>query len=226
METEKVIKKFIKIIIGCLIAIVLVMTVTNLYIVYSTNPAVLSAETLAPANYDCIMVLGAGVRGGRPSPILRDRLAKGYQLYNQGAAPKLLLSGDHHTTNYDEISAMRDYMHGKNVPAVDIFMDHAGLSTYESMIRAKNVFGVRKIIVVTQKFHISRALYLARQVGIKAVGVPAEDIAYVGAAYRNAREVVARSKDFFVGLLKPSSYIGGEPVDISGDGTVTDDSLK
>ncbi len=217
------ITKLIKLIIGLMIAVALMITISNLYIIYSTNASVFNAETLVPADYDCIMVLGAGVRAGRPSPILRDRLAKGYQLYSEKAAPKLLLSGDHHTANYDEISAMQDYMHKKGVPAVDVFMDHAGLSTYESMIRAKNVFGVRKMIIVTQKFHINRALYLAHQVGIDAVAVPAEDIAYVGAAYRSSREIIARSKDFFVGFIKPTTYISGEPIDISGDGTVTDD---
>ncbi len=214
---------FFKFTLACLAVVLAVTFVANTYVIASTNAVIYDIAELVDGDYDCIMVLGAGVRGGRPSPILNDRLARGYQLYQQGYAPKLLLSGDHHTENYDEIAAMQAYMRNAGVPDCDIFMDHAGLSTYESMMRASQVFGVRKMIVVTQQFHINRALYLAKQAGIDAVGVSAAKIAYRGATYRAMREVLARTKDFFIGIIKPKMYIGGPSIDIHGDGSVSDD---
>ncbi len=220
---SQVLKKLIK---GLFIIIVtgfVVLLVTNLYIIVSTNDQITTIETIEADDYDCIMILGAGVRNGHPSPILRDRLLRGYQLYIAGTAPKILLTGDHHRQNYDELAAMQTYMRDEGVPDSDIFLDHAGLSTYDSMMRASRVFGVKKMIIVTQEFHINRALYLAEQAGIEAVAVSAPRTAYPGAMYRNMREVLARGKDFFSGLIKPQSYIGGPPIDIHGDGSVTDD---
>ncbi len=220
---SKALKRLIKgiffiIFFGCIVLIV-----TNFYIIASTNGQITTIEAIEADDYDCIMILGAGVRNGRPSPILRDRLLRGYQLYRAGVSPKILLSGDHHRQNYDELAAMQTYMRDEGVPDSDIFLDHAGLSTYDSMMRASRVFGVKKMIIVTQEFHINRALYLAEQAGIEAVAVSAPHTVYSGAMYRNMREVLARSKDFFSGIIKPQSYIGGPPIDIHGDGSVTDD---
>ncbi len=219
----KLIQALFKVALAATGLLIVVVLFSNLYVVMSTNDAIMSADAVVESDYDCIMVLGAGVRGGQPSPILRDRLLRGYQLYAAGVAPKILLSGDHHRLHYDEIAVMQSYMQAKGVPASDVFMDHAGLSTYQSMIRARRVFGVEKMIVVTQSFHLNRSLYLARQVGIEAIGVTAMPNSYRGKVYRNIREVLARTKDYFVGQFKPATYIDGPQIDISGDGRVTDD---
>ncbi len=205
------------------VLVVITVVASNLYIIKSTEKDIFTMEDLPADDYDCIMVLGAGAWGNRPSPILRDRLAMGEALYRSGAAKKLLLSGDHQRKNYNEVGVMNDYMVEQGITLSDIFLDHAGLSTYQSMMRAKHVFGVHKMIVVTQKFHMQRALYLANCAGIAAVGVAAEDIAYPSASYRESREILARSKDYFNGLLKLESYIGGDPIDIAGDGRQTQD---
>ena len=117
-------------------------------------------------SHDCIIVLGAGLWDDKPSPMLKDRLEKGISLYKAGAAPKLLMSGDHGRTGYNEVQVMKQYAIDAGVPSEDIFMDHAGFSTYESMIRARDIFGVTSPIVVTQKYHLYRAVYIGKSLGI------------------------------------------------------------
>ena len=140
-------------------------------------PYLLTAEEAAGSGADCILVLGCGVRpDGEPSLMLRDRLDMGLRLYDAGAAPKLLMSGDHGRTDYDEVGAMKRYAMDRNVPSSDVFQDHAGFSTYESMYRARDVFCAEKILIVSQSYHLYRAVYDARALGLDAWGVAAEDV--------------------------------------------------
>ena len=121
---------------------------------------------------DAIVVLGASVfADGTPSGILQDRLDDGIALYKAGVAPKLIMSGDNSTVSYNEVQVMKDYAISQGVPSQDIFCDHAGFSTYESMYRAKNVFGAQRIVVATQTYHLYRALYAAQGLGLEAIGV-------------------------------------------------------
>ena len=171
---------------------------------------------------DCILILGCGVRpNGEPSLMLRDRLDKGIELYEAGIAPKLLMSGDHSREDYDEVNAMKDYAMAAGVPEEDIFTDHAGFSTYESMYRARDVFAVKKLVIVSQRYHLFRAVYDARALGLDAYGDAAEDIAYYGQSLREAREILARVKDFFYCLAQPAPTFLGEVIPIWGDGTLT-----
>ncbi|MGN1450505.1 MAG: vancomycin high temperature exclusion protein, partial [Eubacteriales bacterium] len=110
----------------------------------------------------------------------------------------------------------------KGVPEEDIFKDHAGFSTYESIYRAKVVFGAEKVVIVTQKYHIYRALYIAKSLGLDAVGVASDPRAYRGELYRQAREYAARVKDFGMCLFKPLPTYLGELIPISGDGRMTE----
>ncbi|MBQ3031208.1 MAG: YdcF family protein, partial [Anaerotignum sp.] len=152
------------------------------YIKKETAEKIITAEEATDA--DCILVLGCGVReDGSPSLMLRDRLEKGIELYEAGTAPKLLMSGDHGRKNYDEVNLMKGYAMEKGVPSEDIFMDHAGFSTYDSMYRARDIFCAEKVIVVSQEYHLYRALYLAEKLGLEAYGVPAQDVNYRGQAY-------------------------------------------
>ncbi len=173
---------------------------------------------------DCIIVLGCQVRdNGTPSPMLRDRLQRGVELYDLGAAPKLLMSGDHSREDYDEVGAMKRFAVEAGVPSADVFMDHAGFSTYETMYRAKEMFGAEKVLVVTQEYHLYRSLYIARQLGMEAYGVSAEAYDYAGQSMRDAREVLARCKDFAVALWQPELDGVGEMIPVSGDGDVTNE---
>ena len=172
-------------------------------------------------DYDCILVLGCGVWGETPSPLLSDRLDQAIELYKAGVAPKILMSGDHGQEGYDEVAVMRSYCLERGVPSEDIFLDHAGFSTYETMWRAAHVFGVQKAVVVTQKYHLFRALYDARAFGIEVRGTIATGHTFQSLPLWEARECFARIKDFFWCLAKPSPTYGGDPIDIHGNGEVT-----
>jgi vancomycin permeability regulator SanA len=218
-------KKIFKIlIITCLIFFLLICgttVFTNLHIKNTTKDRII---TTFKEEYDCIIILGAGGRkDGSPSPMLKDRLDKGIELYNEGVAPKIIMSGDHGQKRYDEVNSMKKYAIEKGVPSEDIFMDHAGFSTYESIYRERDVFLVKKAIIVTQKYHMYRALYIADKLGLKADGVIAEDIKYSGQSGRETREVLARTKDFFKCIIKPKPTYLGKTIDITGNGDVTND---
>lgn len=172
---------------------------------------------------DCILVLGCWVDNGTPSLMLGDRLEKGVELYHNGSAPKLLMSGDHGQKDYDEVDAMKRYALEQGVPSKDVFMDHAGFSTYESVYRAKAVFGADKILIVTQEYHLPRALYIARELGVEAYGVAAKEVNYGGQTMRDFREVLARVKDVGYCILKPEPTFLGETIPISGNGEQTHD---
>lgn len=204
-------------------AAVTFVLLSNLIIMLCFRSSIVTEEKAVAADAECILILGAGVwEGGRPSPMLKDRLDEGLRLYEQKAAPKILVSGDHGREDYDEVNVMKTYLTDAGVPADDIFMDHAGFSTYDSLVRAKEVFGAENVIVVTQKYHMYRALYIARSVGIRACGVHADPRPYAGALYRNLREAAARDKDIFCCLFRiPPKYLG-DRIDLSGDGSVTD----
>ena len=194
----------------------------NLYMILYSRQFKLSPEEAAElTDVDCIMVLGCGVRGDSPTPLLADRLQRGVEVYHSGAAPKILMSGDHGQTNYDEVNVMKQYALDEGIPEADIFMDHAGFSTYESMYRAKEIFGVDKMIIVTQKYHLSRAVFIARKLGIEAYGVASDYRTFGGQFGRDCREILARVKDIFTVITKPKPTYLGEAIPISGDGTAT-----
>lgn len=191
-----------------------------------TNTIISSEKAALLKDMDCIIVLGCQVKpDGTPSHMLRDRLERSIELYNLGAAPKLLMSGDHGQKEYDEVNTMKNYAVDTGVPSSDVFMDHAGFSTYETMYRAKEIFGVKKAVIVTQKYHLYRALYIAERLGIEAYGVPADYRTYSGQAKRDVREVLARCKDFVTTILLPEPTYGGNPIPVSGDGNITNDKL-
>ena len=197
----------------------------SLYVKKSTENRIISAEEADGKNdADCIIVLGAGVRDdGTPSHMLEDRLLTAISLYESGAAPKIIMSGDHGTEDYDEVNVMKAFAIAHGVPSEDIFMDHAGFSTYDSMYRARDIFEVKTAIVVTQKYHLYRALYLAKSLGLDACGVPSDLRPYRAQTYREAREVLARAKDFFYAIFKPKPTYLGDVIPVSGDGNLTND---
>ena len=197
----------------------------NAYVKNSVQDRILSAEDAAKlADVDCILVLGCHVRdNGVPSDMLNDRLRRGVELFELGAAPKLLMSGDHGRTNYDEVDAMKQFAVDAGVATEDVFMDHAGFSTYESIYRAKEIFQAKKIIIVTQNYHLYRALYIAQSFGLDAYGVHADYRNYAGQSAMDTREVLARVKDFGTSLFKPQPTYLGDVIPISGNGNLTND---
>ena len=206
------------------ICIIVVLGV-NLYVKKSVQKNIISVEDAVKLdNVDAIIILGAGVwNKDTPSPMLNDRLLQGIELYKLGASPKLLMSGDHGQVDYDEVNVMKNFAINAGADSKDIFMDHAGFSTYESVYRAKEIFGVHKVIIVTQGYHLYRALYLAKQLGIEAYGVASDQQVYNGQQNRELREILARNKDFVNAILKPKPTYGGEAIPINGNGNVTND---
>lgn len=225
MKILRVIKRIVAVVMIICVAAAVLFTGINIYVKHKVKDSIIDVETAKNLeDVDCIIVLGASViDNNTPSLMLRDRLDRGIELYFESCAPKLLMSGDHGGMYYDEVNVMKNYAINEGVASSDIFMDHAGFSTYESMYRAKEIFGADKVIIVTQEYHLTRAVYIAESLGLEAYGVAAEDIKYKGQTGRDIREFLAIGKDFFSVLIKPEASVMGMPIDISGDGDVTND---
>lgn len=198
----------------------------NGWVKYSVADRILTqSQAVKLQDVDCIVVLGCQVRSdGTPSHMLEDRLKRGVALYQEGAAPKLLMSGDHGTDGYDEVDAMKRFAVEAGAPSRDVFMDHAGFSTYETIYRAKEIFEADRILIVTQQYHLYRALYIAEALGIDAYGVSCDYRQYSGQTARDIREVLARVKDFGMSILQPEPTFLGEVIPISGSGELTHDA--
>lgn len=225
-------KKFLRTLLKAIVLLALLggmlVFCTSAHVKQSASPYFLTPEQAASLEgVDCILVLGCYVgEDGTPSPMLADRLDRGVELYESGVSQKLLMSGDHGQETYDEVYAMKQYAIDRGVPSEDVFMDHAGFSTYESLYRAKEVFGVQKIVIVTQQYHLYRAVYVARHLGLEAYGVAAVDVAYGGQYMRDLREDFARAKDMGFCIIKPKPTYLGEAIPISGNGEKTHDSTS
>lgn len=217
--------KIIKKLFSVAVAFALVAGITAIglsgYVKITAEEYILEADKVG-SGYDCILVLGCKVNGDSPSLMLRDRLYQGVELYNNGASDRLLMSGDHGRDGYDEVGVMKQYAIEAGVDSENVFEDHAGFSTYESMYRARDIFKAKKILIVTQEYHLYRAVYDARALGLDAYGVVAEpSMDYGGQTYRDIREIFARDKDFFFSLFQPKPTYLGEAIPISGNGEAT-----
>ncbi len=213
-----------KIIFKIIMLFILIVLIINLFMIIYTNKKIKDQNKLLDESYDCILVLGAGIRNGKPSPMLEDRLLMAKELYTAGLSSKILVSGDHMNNNYDEVNVMKDYLIEAGVPSEAIFMDHAGISTYDSVYRAKKIFEANKILLVTQKYHLYRALYIAKTFNMDAIGISADRQIYYGQLSRDIREIAARVKDFIKCIYKPTSKYLGEVISIKGNGDQTNDN--
>lgn len=194
-------------------------------VINTAGPAIKPLDELEPA--DAVLVLGARVyEDGTPSHILQYRLDYGLAVYEAGLVPKIIVSGDHGNKDYNEVRAMKQYLLDRGVPKEDIFMDHAGFDTYDSMYRARDVFCVQSLIVSTQRYHLYRSVYIAKQLGLEVQGYAAPDIT-TKKLYNNLRESLARVKAVLdVDLLHRSPKYLGEAIPISGSGLETEDGLS
>lgn len=195
--------------------------------VTAANARVLAASEVGAAESaasvaDCAVVLGAGVYPDQtPSPVLQDRLETALSLYREGRVRRLLVSGDHGRASYDETNTMRLWLEARGVPHRDVFMDHAGFDTYSSMWRAKHVFGAKKVIVVTQRFHLARSVYLARAMGMEAEGAAADRRWYRGMVWLEMREVASRTKAALDVVTQRRPRHTGPPISLDGDADAT-----
>lgn len=208
-----------------ILAMFIIIFGVNFYVKISTKSLIIKDYSNLK-EIDCALVLGAGVWNDKPSPMLKDRLDTAIDLYKKGIVSKIIMSGDHIKENYDEVNTMKKYAIDNGVESNDIFMDHAGISTYDSIYRAKYIFKANKIIIVTQKYHLYRSLYIAKKLNIESYGVEATPIKYSGQFMREAREILARDKDFVKSIFKPKSKYLGEVIPVSGSGDVTNDNKE
>lgn len=212
-----------RIIIIMIIFLIFIFFLINFYVIKSTKNRILT-DFSDIDNVDAILVLGAKVKkDNTPSPMLEDRILGAIDLYNKGVANKIIMSGDHGTKEYDEVNAMKEYVKNVDIPSNDIFMDHAGFSTYDSIYRAKAIFKVKKMIIVTQEYHLYRALYIAKSLGIDAYGYASNLRDYSGQSKREVREILARDKDFIKCIFKPNPKFLGDEIPVSGNGDITND---
>ena len=220
-------KKVLKYVIITIVMIGIIVLAINLYVRISTKNKIINENEYSNlSDVDCIIILGAGIWGDKPSPMLEDRLLEGIKLYQNGVSDKIIMSGDHGRKEYDEVNIMKDYAIEKGIPSENIFMDHAGFSTYESIYRAKDIFQAKKVVIVTQKYHLYRALYIANKLGLEAYGVGADPRQYVGAFNREVREILARDKDFIKCIFKPEPTYLGDTIPVSENGDITNDRKK
>lgn len=201
---------------------VLLPLATSYYVMASTENQMITLDEAAYLNADTILVLGARVwDNGQPSGILKDRINTGVDLYEAGASERLLMSGDHGQDEYDEVNAMKDFAIEQGVAPAVIFMDHAGFSTYESLYRARDIFQVKTVVIVTQQYHLYRALYIARALGLDAYGVSCDRRDYNPYILFSVREIFARCKDFLYSIFQPLPTYLGDVIPITGDGSAT-----
>ena len=198
-------KKIFKYILIVLIVIILVPVIINFYVILSTKNRIVSGYSELLTDIDYIVVLGAGIRRGKPSPMLEDRLKTGISLYNNDISNKILITGDHMNDDYDEVTVMKNYLLEHGIPEEDIITDNYGISTYDSIYRVKNVYKSNKVVIVSQRYHLYRALFLSDNLDLESYGVEAYLRYYYGQWYREIREILARNKDFIKGIIKPKA---------------------
>lgn len=198
-------KKIFKYILIVLIVIILVPVIINFYVILSTKNRIVSGDSKLLTDIDYIVVLGAGIRRGKPSPMLEDRLKTGISLYNNDISNKILITGDHMNDDYDEVTVMKNYLLEHGIPEEDIITDNYGISTYDSIYRVKNVYKSNKVVIVSQRYHLYRALFLSDNLDLESYGVEANLRYYYGQWYREIREILARNKDFIKGIIKPKA---------------------
>lgn len=200
------------------------LAVCNIIVVASTDEKIIGFdEAVNLGDIDCIIVLGAGVKpDGTMSNLLYERTLCGAELYLAGASGRLLLSGDHSRADYNEVGAMKEYMVSRGIAANVVFTDHAGFDTYDTMYRAKEIFKAERVIIVTQGFHLSRAVFIANALGLEAYGVDCDTGAYGRNLMNDIRELAARPKYLLDAIFKPEPKFLGEAIPIWGEASASD----
>jgi vancomycin permeability regulator SanA len=198
--------------VGCFLLCIAVLLggfacIISAAVCHKTGDRIVSIEQLSEmeGEFDCIFVLGCRVlSNGTPSAMLDDRISTAVMLYQNGVSERILMSGDSRTEWYDETGTMKSVAIAKGVPAEAILTDPMGLSTYDSLARLLRVWEGKRVVIVTQEYHLYRSLYIAEKLGIEAYGVSADMRPYAGQIKYDLREILARCKDVLYALKKPT----------------------
>lgn len=193
-----------------------IVCLTNITIYLATKKYIYSTALESP-EAGVVLIPGAAIlQNGDLSPIFEDRVDMAIKLYETKKVAKILVSGDNSTVSHNEVNPVRLYLMEKGIPDQDIFLDHAGFDTYSSMYRARDIFGVSSVLIATQSFHLPRAVFIARRLGIEAYGVNA-DIGHI--LFRNyMREILANEKAVLNLMFNREPKYLGEKIPITGDG--------
>ena len=221
VSAKNILKSLLHVALFAIAVLVLGTVLINAVMILATRKYIYDdINTLPPRA--TVLVLGSQTHGTKLSPVLQDRVDSAVSVVEKEIGEKLLLSGDHALKYYDEVTAMRLYVqeNAPHIPEKDIFLDHAGFSTWDSMYRARDVFEIRGLIIVTQQFHINRAVAMARSLGMDAVGYGINQDRFRGRSLRNwhIREYFARVKAFYSIIAKPKPAFLGDTIPITGDG--------
>ena len=209
-------KKYFKIFLcAAIIGLAAILSV-NYYVKSSTKKYIHYSLKRFPKN-DVGIIFGAGINGDQPSKYLKDRLDAGILLWKAKRINKILLSGDNGREEYDELTVMKNYCFNHGVDTTKIFIDYAGFDTYSTMYRAKHIFKIKKATLISQKYHLNRAIYIGQKLGIKSVGYSANKGEYLGYNYVRFREYGSIFKSFFDVLRnRQPRFLGGE-ININGE---------
>lgn len=193
------------------LAFIIVFGLPRLITEIGAHGKIFSSETVNNARV--AIVFGAGLqRDGSPSPVLKDRVAAAVELYLSGKVEKLLMSGDNRFVDYNEPGAMKDYAISLGVPEKDIVLDFAGRRTYDTCYRARHIFGVEDAILVTQRYHLPRALFTCNGIGLKSSGVSA-DMQY----YRKSSRLIWNTRELPATLVALWQVWISHPLPVMGD---------
>jgi SanA protein len=222
-KKKKVLKKMMTLILVVIIASIAGMLAVDMYVGGTGKKYVMKWDEITDG-YDCIIVPGASVISNSiPSTILKDRLDMAFDIYMNTDIDRILVSGDHGAKTYDEVNVMRDYLINKEIPGENIFMDHAGFDTYQTIYRAKEIFEVDSAIIVTQGFHLYRALYIGEKLDIELVGADSAVREYEHDFKNRIREYPARVKAFLeCEIFKPEPEFLGKKIFIYGENLTLD----
>ncbi len=186
----------------------------NYYVRSSTKNKIYYTVKKFPKN-DVGIIFGAGINGNQPSKYLKDRLDAGILLYKMKRINKILLSGDNGRDEYDELTVMKNYCYNHGVDTTKIFVDYAGFDTYSTMYRAKHIFKIKKATLISQEYHLNRAIYIGQKLGIKSAGYSANNGEYHGYKYVCFREYGSIFKSFFDVLRDREPRFLGTPININ-----------
>ncbi|TDO77343.1 SanA protein [Flavobacterium chryseum] len=218
-------KKYFKIALYLAIIGLAAIIAVNYYVKSSTKKNIYYSLKKFPKN-DVGIIFGAGINGDQPSKYLKDRLDAGILLYNSKRINKILLSGDNGSNEYDELTVMKNYCFSHGVDTTKIFIDYAGFDTYSTMYRAKHIFNIKKATLISQKYHLNRAIYIGQKLGIKSVGFPANSGEYRGYQYVTFREYLSIFKSFFDVLRNREPHFLGHQIDINGVSNYSKDDKR
>lgn len=222
---KKIIKKhFKKLAVLAIIGLTALIGV-NLYVKSKTEGLIYHYANGIP-NEDVGIVFGAGIRNDRPSKYLKDRLDKGIELYREKKISKILLSGDNGSNEHDELTVMKLYCYGHGVDTTKVFLDYAGFDTYSTMYRAKHIFKIKSAILVSQEYHLSRAIYIGNELGIKSVGLSANEGEYRNYNYVRFREYFTILKSFIDVARNRKPHFLGREINIEGVSNYTKDDKR